>query len=147
MMEKSKQIKTKLAKVVEILTSMPEARDSDRVLIAWYWRWEQPLVCTMGSAEKLLRALENREISNPDDITRARRKAQELHPELRGSRYKERGKLQDEVTENINVPECQHPAEKQQPYHDGAVVCTACNCIISQYGNKFNPPVKLSMMP
>jgi hypothetical protein len=103
MMEKSKQIKTKLAKVVEILTSMPEARDSDRVLIAWYWRWEQPLVCTMGSAEKLLRALENREISNPDDITRARRKAQELHPELRSSLWKTKQRYQNEaeVRENI----------------------------------------------
>jgi hypothetical protein len=148
-MEKSKQIKTKLALVVAILTAQPETRDSDRELVAAVWRAEQPLIINFGSADKLLRAFINGELSNPDDITRTRRLIQAKAPELRGSLWKTKQRYQNEaeVRENINTPECQHPENMQQPYHDGAIICTACNCIISQFGNKFNPPVKLSMMP
>jgi hypothetical protein len=161
MVEKSKQIKTKLALVVAILTAQPETRDSDRELVAAYWRAEQPLIINFGSADKLLRAYINGELSNPDDITRTRRLVQAKAPELRGTLWKTKQRYQQEaeVRENIDKvlggdlyktafePACQHPADKQQPYHDGAVICTACNCIISQFGNKFNPPVKLSQMP
>jgi hypothetical protein len=44
----------------------------------------------------------NGNLPSPDTITRARRKIQEKHPELRGVNYVERQKLEKQVRENIN---------------------------------------------
>lgn len=41
------------------------------------------------------------------------------------------------------VPMCEHPKEKQELYHDGAILCTECGCIISQFGKKFDVPTRL----
>ena len=103
-MNKAKQIKTKLAQVQEILTRQPETRDNDRELVATVWRTERPNICSFGSANMLLRAFINKELSNPDDITRARRKVQELHPELRATRHvsNERAAAEADVRENIS---------------------------------------------
>jgi hypothetical protein len=40
-------------------------------------------------------------IASPDSITRARRKVQELHPELRGATYRERQKQAGVVRDSI----------------------------------------------
>jgi hypothetical protein len=106
-MSKSNQIKTKWAKVKEILTQLPETRDDDRELVAAFWRIEQPMLFAFRNAEAVLRALINKDISDPDDITRARRKVQQLCPELRGTTWKQRQRYnaEEEVRENINRPE------------------------------------------
>jgi hypothetical protein len=107
MTQKSTQIKTKLAAVRDILTSLPETRDNDRELIVAYWRAEQPLVINFSNAETLLRRFVAGELSLPDDITRARRKVQQLCPELRGSTWKQRQRYnaEEDVRENINTPQ------------------------------------------
>ena len=106
-MEKSTQIKTKMAQVQVILTKMPETRDNDRELITTYWRIEQPMLFAFRNAEAVLLALVNKQLASPDDITRARRKVQQLCPELRGSTWRERQRYnaEEEVRTNINKPE------------------------------------------
>ena len=96
-MEKSNQILTKLAKVKQILTVLPDTRDNDRVLIDCFWRWEKPLLFNFQSGDAVLRAFVNGELSMPDDITRARRKVQELYPELRGTKWKQKQRTAAEV--------------------------------------------------
>lgn len=105
-MEKSTQIKTKMAQVQVILTKMPETRDNDRELIATYWRIQQPMLFAFRNAEAVLLALVNNQLASPDDITRARRKVQQLCPELRGSNWRERQRYnaEEEVRTNINQP-------------------------------------------
>lgn len=101
-MTKIEQITTKLAKVEQILTALPEARDNDRLLIECFWRWERPNLFNFQSGEAVLRAFVKGELSNPDDITRTRRLVQKRNPALRGTKHKLRAELQSEVTEQIN---------------------------------------------
>jgi len=103
-MQKSEKIKSKEAMVKNILTMRPETRNNDRELVAAYWRTEQAMLFQFRNAEAVLRALINKDLSNPDDITRARRKVQELNPELRGDNWKTRQRRMAEadVRENIN---------------------------------------------
>ena len=104
-MNKSKQIKSKLDQVAEILARQPETRDNDRELIVAFWMTEQPLIFKFGTADQFTRAFVNKTISMPDDITRSRRKAQEIYPTLRGKLWKDHKEIQDEVTANINKVE------------------------------------------
>ena len=104
-MEKSKQITTKEGAVAAILAANPAARDDDRELIAAYWQRQQPNLFRFRSAEAVLRALVNKELATPDDITRARRKVQAQRPELRGrSWYNRHAEREPEVRQNINKP-------------------------------------------
>lgn len=102
-MPKTEQIKTKLAQVLDILTRLPETRDNDRELIAAYWRTERPLLFAFNNADAVLRAIINKELSNPDDITRARRKVQELHPALRGAQWKQHQRRDNEADVRANI--------------------------------------------
>lgn len=111
-MEKSKQIKTKLAQVVDILTKLPETRDNDRELIATFWRIERPMLFAFNGAEAVLRALVNKELSSPDDITRARRKAQEMQPELRGTRWVQSRRRDNEADVRSNINKALTDAEQ-----------------------------------
>lgn len=106
MEQKSKQIKTKVEQVARILEAHPATRDDDRQLVAAYWRVEQPMLFAFRPAEAVLRALVEKQISSPDDITRARRKVQQLCPELRGSTWRERQRYnaEEDVRQNINQP-------------------------------------------
>lgn len=103
-MNKFDKITTKLGAVKDMLERIPEVRDNDRELVATVWRNEQPRLFEYGSAEQLLRAYINKQLSNPDDITRARRKVQELYPHLRAKRRtsNERAVAEADVRENIN---------------------------------------------
>jgi hypothetical protein len=104
-MEKSTQIKTKEGMVTAILEANPAARDDDRELIASYWRRQQPNLFNFRSGEAVLRALVNRELATPDDITRARRKVQAQRPDLRGRAwYGRHAEREPEVRQNINKP-------------------------------------------
>lgn len=38
---------------------------------------------------------------------------------------------------------CDHPKDMQTSYHDGAILCEKCNCIIAQYGKFFDEPTPL----
>jgi len=39
-------------------------------------------------------------------------------------------------------PKCRHPKKCLEPYHDGAIYCTKCEHLISQFGRKFDKPVR-----
>lgn len=38
------------------------------------------------------------------------------------------------------IPLCSHPKESQSQYHDGAIMCNKCGCLISQFGETFDTP-------
>lgn len=84
--------------VRSILTIYPETRDDDRKLIAQMWFRENEDVTGF---QQFLGAFMNGKFTNPDTITRCRRKVQEMHPELRGAKYAERqrrgGELRTEI--------------------------------------------------
>jgi hypothetical protein len=101
-MNKSKKIQSKMNVVREILIRNETARRNDGELIAEFWTKEEYTLCTYGSAEALLRALRLRQLSSPEEITRARRKVQELNPSLKDNQAaKERRLAEAQVRENI----------------------------------------------
>jgi len=75
-------------------------RDNDQLLIASIWSTEmkragfQPRERT---AYELLDLLANNKLPNPESIRRCRQKLQELKPELRGKKYKQRKVLAEET--------------------------------------------------
>ncbi len=80
-------------RVLELLERDEECRNSDRWLIWQFWRWEDLLI---GDEYIPLQTFLN--ATTPESITRARRKVQELHPELRSTKEnvaKGRAKKQD----------------------------------------------------
>lgn len=90
-------------KVRQILEDYPSARDSDTMLFmrAWYSYSHTPLA-------KLLQAIDEGKAPHPESITRCRRKLQELHPELRGKRYKDRQTTeQQEMKQDIKFGDWQ----------------------------------------
>lgn len=42
-----------------------------------------------------------------------------------------------------HLVKCDHPQECKSAYHDGTVHCSKCGCLISQFGEKIEPPYKL----
>tara|TARA_R110000787_G_C13243605_1_gene428559 strand:+ start:135 stop:554 length:420 start_codon:yes stop_codon:yes gene_type:complete len=120
-------IKEKVNRVEEILREYPESRDNDNELLAEYWRQELMVIKheNMGIPRKVVNindsgdaALTHREIdlvhfivrsgilSQPDSITRARRKLQEEVPSLRGEKYHKRHSAIPKVKQEIKeIPE------------------------------------------
>lgn len=39
--------------------------------------------------------------------------------------------------------ECKHPEAHRSDWHDGAVLCEACDCLIAQDGKAIEPPILL----
>lgn len=103
-MKKAEQIKTKQEQVFELLTLLPETRSNDRELVVAMWRTEQPNICNYGSADSLLRAYLRKELSNPDDITRTRRKVQELNPHLKADYATEMQRKEAEINVRSEMP-------------------------------------------
>ena len=93
-------------KMVKVfLTSLPHLRDDDMKLLASVW-WQEirnkGLDMHSYSAHDTLKLLADGKLSNPSSIRRCRAKLQELHPELRGQRYKDRKNNQtNEVAREI----------------------------------------------
>ncbi len=103
-MDQIVKIKDMVGVVRRLLTKHPELRDCDKRLVAHVWKNQ------IGGYQKLeavnmlafLTTYCNTElIASPDSITRARRKVQELQPELRGASYRERHKQAGLVRESI----------------------------------------------
>ena len=97
-------IKDKKDIVLHLLQTNPDLRDSDNKLLAEVWR---PAICARGhdieekSAKTLLLWIYNGRLSKPESITRARRKTQELYPQLRGKVYQERHMKEVDVIEEL----------------------------------------------
>lgn len=89
------------SKVVEhILKNHPDARDDDLRLFGWVCRYVCPTVMDMSFKEVLWK---NADLGLPsyETITRARRKAQELYPALRGKKYQKRQEKQGEYKDQF----------------------------------------------
>ena len=88
--------------VKEFLELIPETRDSDTLLILKVWAKENPnLRDPLTSFISFSHDFLNGSHSSAGAITRARRKLQELHPELRGTNYKGRQQEQESVKDQL----------------------------------------------
>lgn len=98
-----KIIKTKDV-VKELLIRHPHLRDSDDKLIANIWNMEckeMDLDPKSINAYTLLLMLSEGKLTSFEAASRARRRIQEAHVQLRGDNYKERQKKETEIRENI----------------------------------------------
>lgn len=87
--------------VYKILTSVPMSRDSD----LWLY------YCILKSKGynphkldfcRLMNLIQKNELPPIESVGRARRKIQNLHPDLRGLYYKDRKKFAEEVREDLS---------------------------------------------
>ena len=91
------------SKVEHLLVSNPSTRDSDNLLAATYYFYEE------GGKESLqkktaydfLKKMSSGELTSFESIRRTRQKLQEQNPSLRGNSYKERQESAQEVRKNI----------------------------------------------
>lgn len=89
--------------VLQILKDDPGSRDSDKRLMSFVWEKEQR---DRGfDPARTTQHLRDGIISNPESITRSRRKAQEEFPEVRGEKYYKRHKEQEVVKIVIKQPD------------------------------------------
>lgn len=102
--ETKKIIKTK-DEVERLLKQYPEYRDNDERLVATFWfneiRRSAYKISNMNAMDFLYMYAANQVLTSADCIVRARAKAQELHPELRGEKWKERHNIGFEVAHEI----------------------------------------------
>lgn len=96
-----KQILKVQEQVKILLETYPKLRDNDVRLVASYY-YNNISNINQISAIDFLQIMVNGNLPSPDTITRARRKIQEKHPELRGVNYVERQKLEKQVRQEIN---------------------------------------------
>ena len=88
--------------VKELLTKYPDFRDSDAKLMAHVWRKDLDYKLNLMSATDLLSAIAiDKNLSSWGSVTRYRREVQELNPDLRGTKYKEKQEKQEEVIQDI----------------------------------------------
>ncbi len=90
-------LQTVACKVYGTLTDVPASRDDDRVLIANIWMNEANGV----EREDFLSLFLKGDLSNPETITRVRRKLQEQHVKLRGDKWEVRHKMEGSFCEQL----------------------------------------------
>ena len=91
-------------RVSRLLTRFPHLRDNDQRLCCMVWVREleaRDLSYNEMSAKTLMTMYATGEISNPDTITRIRRKLQEQNPNMRGMKYKQRQASQENVKKQL----------------------------------------------
>lgn len=95
------RINQELSELIEYkLNQHAILRDNDQLLIASCWSSELKASGFMPkerTAHELLDLLANNKLHNPESIRRCRQKLQELRPELRGKKYKQRKILAEET--------------------------------------------------
>lgn len=86
-------------KVYSALTDFPESRDDDKVLLSTIW------VRELGDKESNIKDFFTEflsgHLSNPETITRVRRKLQEKHEKLRGEKWEIRHKMEGAVCQQL----------------------------------------------
>jgi hypothetical protein len=87
--------------VTNLLKKYPRAKDDDMYLVAIYYYTYYPKL-TQGSAMDFLKSLSESRLVSSDFITRTRRKLQEHNEHLRGTKWKERHKKQEEVISDLH---------------------------------------------
>jgi len=98
------KIKRALPVVKKYLEMDEKLRDSDNKLVCRIWNnflWEKEINCKELSAYALLCLVATDELPSFESISRARRKIQEQHPELRGKNYKQR--KNEQLTTRTNI--------------------------------------------
>ena len=88
-----------MAQVEKIMREHPEAKDDDFKLYGWACKESDARVMQLTFTQVLWNA-SKLNIPSYESVTRARRKLQELHPELRGVAYNKRMKKQSEYKNN-----------------------------------------------
>ena len=92
------------AKIVErLLISSPKLRDNDRQLVAnvWFVQINKDQNIKTMSAKDFLHELAKGNVLSSESITRCRRKLQEENVSLRGERWDERHRAQEDVKEEL----------------------------------------------
>lgn len=84
-----------MAQVEKIMREHPEARDDDFKLYGWACKESDARVMSLSFSQVLWNS-SKLNIPAYESVTRARRKLQELHPELRGKNYQARQERQSE---------------------------------------------------
>lgn len=93
-------------KVIRLLESDAKYRDNDEILVARYW-WDELKILnefsdnSWNTVKDFLVIYAEGKLTTADVITRARRKAQEEIPHLRGAKWNERHKESEEVKKEI----------------------------------------------
>jgi len=90
--------------VEKLLREKKELQDNDRLLVLNVWSKEEPLLREKNyTFIKFAKLYLSKKFTSPDSITRARRKAQEINPELRGESYYKRQNNQKNVIEKLRL--------------------------------------------
>ena len=87
------------------LMSHPETQDSNEALMSIIWQHElDKFIINAGCIQvNTLTLLKNNKLTSWDSATRAKRKLQEEHPELRGKSYNKRQNKASKISKNINT--------------------------------------------
>lgn len=94
-----------MQKVAQLLREMPVTRDDDSKLLSLYWAWEGD---KKGECFDFLSALHSGVYTPAESITRARRKLQELDPDLRGTKYEKRHLHSYHVARQMTLFDLEH---------------------------------------
>lgn len=87
--------------VKKILTDSEKSRDNDEFIQALIWDRECNAL-HINTRKEFINAYYKGRLSDPNGISRARRKLQELYPELRGTKYKDRqGEYQEDAKQKV----------------------------------------------
>lgn len=84
-------------KVYSVLTDFPRSRDDDRLLLTTIWLKEMK---DLENPDFLYHFVSG-SLSNPETITRIRRKLQEQHPCLRGEKWEIRHQMEGAVCQQL----------------------------------------------
>ena len=92
------------------ITANKDLADNDMDLTYNIWKWQfakskPPVKIDNLSAKNLLQHLKRGTISSFSNISRSRRKCQEMHPETRGVVYEKRHKEQENVRNQLRQAE------------------------------------------
>ncbi len=91
-------MKKTIERVKELLIEMPHLRDDDKRLTVKIWLKE---MTNRDSINLFLLDYIDNTLTSESTIRRARRKVQELHPELRGKKWHERHAQQEQVKKEL----------------------------------------------
>jgi len=94
------QFKKVKPRVKAILRDDPRARDDDLYLLSKVWSDE--IEKTLASPSDILFMMENRNLTTPESVRRARQQLQEKYLDFRGKTYGKRHGLANHVREDIN---------------------------------------------
>ena len=93
--------------VEKALINYEDCKDSDNFLVAriWYDTLQEPL---RSQCLPLLKLIAKGKLPSFESVSRCRRKLQEIHPDLRGSKYEKRHLRAEEVKQSLVEMDADH---------------------------------------